>query len=133
MTGEVIRWVAFCLVVGTMLTYLRNLYTQIVPLILIGVSVIFLIIMIDKLVIVVELIKELTSTFDSSTLGYLKIVMKVIGIAYVATMGINICNDIGEHTLASKIEIGTKLIIAVMSAKILLAIVTLIKNIVNTI
>ncbi len=52
---------------------------------------------------------------------YLITVLKVIGIAYIAEFGSQICKDTGEGTIASKIELGGKILIMVLALPILTA------------
>lgn len=52
---------------------------------------------------------------------YLVTVLKVIGIAYIAEFGSQVCKDTGEGTIASKIELGGKILIMVLALPILTA------------
>ena len=47
--------------------------------------------------------------------GYIKLILKVIGIAYIAQFGSEICRDAGETSTASKIELAGKIIIMAIS------------------
>jgi stage III sporulation protein AD len=46
---------------------------------------------------------------------YLSIALKIIGIAYVCEFGVQVCKDAGENSIASKVELGGKVLIAVMA------------------
>lgn len=52
---------------------------------------------------------------------YITTVLKVIGIAYIAEFGSQICKDSGEGAIASKIELGGKILIMVLALPILTA------------
>jgi stage III sporulation protein AD len=52
---------------------------------------------------------------------YLTTVLKVIGIAYIAEFGSQICKDSGEGAIASKIELGGKILMMVLALPILTA------------
>ncbi len=54
---------------------------------------------------------------------YLVTVLKVIGIAYIAEFGSQVCKDTGEGTIASKIELGGKILIMVLALPILTALI----------
>lgn len=43
--------------------------------------------------------------------GYLKLVVKIVGIAYLAGFGAQICKDAGENSMAAKIELAGKIFI----------------------
>lgn len=60
---------------------------------------------------------------------YLTTVLKVVGIAYIAEFGSQICSDAGEKAIASKIELGGKILIMVLSLPILTALMEVILNI----
>lgn len=52
---------------------------------------------------------------------YITTVLKVIGIAYIAEFGSQICKDAGEGAIASKIELGGKILIMILALPILTA------------
>lgn len=74
---------------------------------------------------VLSMLKELAETAGIN-LAYLGIVMKVIGIAYIAEFGIQLCQDAGEKSIAAKIELAGKVVIMMVSAPVLLALMDLV-------
>ncbi|HHY81452.1 MAG TPA: stage III sporulation protein AD [Clostridiales bacterium] len=52
---------------------------------------------------------------------YLTTVLKVIGIAYIAEFGSQICKDSGEGAIASKIELGGKVLIMILALPVVTA------------
>ncbi|NLU37236.1 MAG: stage III sporulation protein AD [Clostridiales bacterium] len=72
-------------------------------------------------------IKIITSSVENLALKvkldsiYISTVMKVIGIAYIAEFGSQICKDSGEGTIASKIELSGKVFIMVLALPIMTA------------
>lgn len=61
---------------------------------------------------------------------HMMIVVKIIGVAYLAQFGAELCKDAGEGAIASKIELGGKLIILTMSMPILYQLLGLVNDIV---
>lgn len=57
---------------------------------------------------------------------FLAILLKITGIAIIAEFAVNICVDAGEKAIASKIEIGSKVIIIAMSIPIISSLLELI-------
>ena len=51
---------------------------------------------------------------------------KIVGIAYIAEFGAQICKDAGEGVIASKIEFAGKVLIMIMAVPILIALTDLI-------
>lgn len=58
-------------------------------------------------------------------LVYLTTIIKVIGTAYITQFGAEVCRDAGEGAIASKIEFAGKILIIVMAAPIILALLSL--------
>lgn len=83
----------------------------------------------DSLKDVLALLKEMADTAGIN-MAYLSIVMKVIGIAYIAEFGIQLCADAGEKSIASKIELAGKVLIMVISAPVLLALMNMVLHMV---
>ena len=57
---------------------------------------------------------------------FLGILLKVTGIAIITEFAVSICADAGEKAIASKIEIGSKVIIIAMSIPIISSLLELI-------
>ncbi len=53
---------------------------------------------------------------------YLETILKIVGIAYLADFGSQICRDAGEGAVAAKIEFGAKILILVLAVPVLLAV-----------
>lgn len=59
---------------------------------------------------------------------YLNIVLKVVGIAYIAEFGYQLCKDAGEEAIGSKIQFAGKIMIFVIASPVILALVELISD-----
>ncbi|MCI7813688.1 MAG: SpoIIIAC/SpoIIIAD family protein [Lachnospiraceae bacterium] len=60
--------------------------------------------------------------------AYLKSLMKILGITYLADFAANICKDAGYHAVAGQIEIFGKLSILAVSTPILAAILEMVQK-----
>ncbi|MBQ4347961.1 MAG: stage III sporulation protein AD [Firmicutes bacterium] len=58
--------------------------------------------------------------------NYVSVVLKVIGIAYIAEFGIALCKDAGEASIAGKIELGGKILILLISVPVISTLMELI-------
>lgn len=56
---------------------------------------------------------------------YLSVLLKVVGIAYLATLGAQLAQDVGEQAVATKIELAGKVLILVLAVPVVTAIVRL--------
>ena len=61
---------------------------------------------------------------------FLRTLLQVVGVAYLAEFGAQICRDAGEGNLALKIEFAGKMIILVMTVPVLIAVLESIVNII---
>lgn len=100
---------------------LRNTKPEISMLISIAAGIVIFFMMLGKVTVVIETLNTFARKANIDTL-YLSIILKITGIAYIASFGIEICKDAGENSLAAKIEFAGKLIIAVMAVPILMAV-----------
>ena len=79
----------------------------------------------SKLAAVLELLEGYTRKVNID-LVYISTLLKIIGIAYIAEFGAEICKDAGEGAIASKIELAGKVIIVVLATPILTSLLDLI-------
>ncbi len=87
-------------------------------------AIIILMVM-DKLSAVVSILSNLANkTGTGST--FLKILLKITGIAILTEFAVSICKDSGETAIASKIDLGGKIIIISISIPIITALLELI-------
>ena len=81
-----------------------------------GVLILFLIM--DKLEGIINLLKTISAKSGINN-QFLELLLKITGIAFLTEFAINLCKDSGENAIASKIEIGSKVIIVSMSIPII--------------
>ena len=89
---------------------------------------IILFMVMDKLNGVVDILTTLTSKAGAGS-SFLKILLKITGIAILTEFAVSICRDSGETAIASKIDLGGKIIIISISIPIITALLELIINI----
>jgi stage III sporulation protein AD len=87
--------------------------------ILTGASIFILIL--SKIKVIVELLQTLADQANISSY-YLMIILKIVGVAYLAEFGAQICRDAGENSLATKIELAAKVGVIVLAIPIIVAI-----------
>ena len=72
----------------------------------------------DKLSVIVTLLNNLSSRMNTSS-EFLKILIKITGIAFLTEFAASICKDAGESAIGTKVDIGGKIIIISMSIPII--------------
>lgn len=81
----------------------------------------------QKLEIFIQAVQEIRSFLTIDT-EYLAIMMKMIGITYIAQFSSGICKDAGYQTIATQIEIFSKLSILAVGMPVLLALLETIQE-----
>ncbi len=88
-------------------------------------GVLILVLSIQKLTGIINLLQSLANkTYINKS--FLSILLKITGIAFITEFAVSICSDAGEKAIASKIEIGSKVIIIVMSIPIITSLLELV-------
>jgi stage III sporulation protein AD len=82
---------------------------------------------IDRLEIFISTVEQI-SAYINMDAGYLATMLKMIGITYIAEFSSGICKDAGYQTIASQIEIFSKLTILALGMPVLLALLETIRE-----
>lgn len=77
--------------------------------------------LLDRIGTVVRVLADLSDRAGINQF-YLNTVLKIIGIAYVAEFGGQVCRDAGENAIAGKVELAAKVLIMVLAIPIIVAI-----------
>lgn len=124
---DVFQIVAFGIIAAILIATLRNLRPEIAILASIAAGVVIFVLVAGKLAPVFDAIR-IYSNRASVDIQYLPALLKIIGIAYITEFGSDICKDAGETSIASKIELAGKVIIAIMAVPIITSLLELIIN-----
>ncbi len=91
-------------------------------------GVIILVYAIEELTGVINLLQSISNkTYINNS--FLKILLKITGITFITEFAVSICSDAGEKAIASKIEIGSKVVIITMSIPIITSLLELVVEI----
>ncbi|GIP20220.1 MULTISPECIES: stage III sporulation protein AD [Paenibacillus] len=74
--------------------------------------------LIGKISSIISVLENLAEASGVETI-YLKTILKIIGIAYIAEFGAQIVRDAGQDGIASKIELAGKVLIMVLALPII--------------
>ncbi len=88
-----------------------------------GTIIIFMIL--DKLSGIVSLLSNLANKASMNS-EFLLILLKITGIAFLTEFAVSICKDSGESAIASKIDLGGKILIIAVSIPIISALLELV-------
>lgn len=126
---EVLQIIGIGIVATVIILLLKENKPEFAILVSIATSIAIFYIILDKLTIVVDVITDIAKKANVDFIYYTTI-LKIIGIAYIVEFGSQISRDAGEESIASKIELGGKVIIMILAMPILIALMDLIINII---
>lgn len=92
-----------------------------------GAIILFLVL--DKVTGIITLLTNLSKKTGINS-EYLSILLKITGIAILTEFAVSICKDAGETAIASKVDLGGKIIIISMSIPIISALLEIIMKII---
>lgn len=118
---EIWQIVGLALIVTVLCVVLKQIRPEIALQLSILAGAAIFILIISKIKVVVDLLQNLADQANISSY-YLIIVLKIVGVAYLAEFGAQICRDAGESALATKIELAAKVGVIVLAIPIIVAI-----------
>lgn len=115
---EVIKIIGIALIALIVIILLKQYRPEFAVYISLLAGVLILVLVMDKLTGIVNLLQSLA---DKTSINgtFLTLLIKITGIAFLSEFAVSICKDSGEGAIASKIEIGSKIIIISMSIPII--------------
>ncbi len=122
---KIIGIALIALVIIIMLKQYRPEYAIFIS-ILTGILILFLVM--DRLTGIINLIESIQDKFSINT-QFIALLIKITGIAFLSEFAVSVCKDSGEAAIASKIEIGSKIIIISMSIPIISSLLEIILKI----
>ena len=125
---EIIRIVGIGLIALIIIILLKQYKPEFAIYISLLTGAIILLLLMDQLTGIIDLIQSIAgqSNINSQFLGLL---IKITGIAFLSEFAVSICRDSGEGAIASKIELGSKIIIISMSIPIISSLLEIILQI----
>jgi len=126
---EIFQIVAIAVVATVLSVLIKNQKPEIGIYISLVTGIVVFIFVVAKLQSVIEILNQLANKINIDDI-YLSTILKIVGIAYIAEFGAQVCKDAGEGVIASKIEFAGKILIMVMAVPILVSLMDLIINMV---
>ena len=125
---EIVQIVGIGIVVTILVMLLKKEKPELaVALTIITGGIIFFIV-IYKVDGIIQIIKKYLDKSSINT-SYFNILLKIVGISYIAEFGSEICKDAGVSAISSKIELAGKIIIVTLSIPIITSLIELILKI----
>jgi len=93
----------------------------------VGISLLIFSSILGYMEVIVEAMREVAASIHLNN-TYITTLLKMLGVTYVAEFASGICKDAGYQTIASQIEIFSKLTILVLSLPIIVALLNTIQS-----
>lgn len=125
---EIMQIVIFGLISTIIIVMLRSYSPEIAVQASLAAGIIIFALIITRLSPILDFLKIYTSKANLD-IQYLPVLIKIIGIAYITEFGAEVCKDAGENSIASKIELAGKVLIAILAVPIITTLLELITKI----
>ena len=125
---EIIRIIGIGLIALIIIILLKQYKPEFAIYISILAGVLILILLMDQLTGIINLIQSIASKANING-QFLALLIKITGIAFLSEFAVSICKDSGESAIATKIELGSKIIIISMSIPIISSLLEIILEI----
>ena len=123
MSAEVLQIIGVAVLIAVLALVFRELKKEYTPIILVAGGILITLWGLSRVVPVITYLTELTG--NSELTEYFGIVLRVLGISFIVQIGADICRDLGEDSIASKVEFAGKAAILVMALPILQAVISM--------
>ena len=118
---DVLQIVAIGLIATVLVVVVKSQKPELALLLSVAAGVIIFLLVLGKIGSIMDIIKDLAARAGINMV-YLGTILKIIGIAYIAEFGAQICRDAGEGAVATKIEFASKILIMVLAVPIVVAV-----------
>lgn len=117
---EIFKIVSFGLVAVFLFLLFKDKRSDLSVLIALIASIVIFLFILDKIYMIFRFMQEIAVKANIDTV-YLNIVLKIIGIAFISSLGSEVCKDAGANTIANKIELSGKILILTLAIPILMS------------
>lgn len=127
---SIMQVVALAVVAVVLIVVIRQERPELALQISIAVGLGIVVFVIWKLVGIIRILEGLAQRAQLNMV-YLSALLKIIGIAYVAEFGTQVCRDAGENALAFKVELAGKVMILILAVPIISSIVDTVQRLLS--
>ena len=125
---EIIKIIGIALIALIIIILLKQYKPEFAIYISLLTGVLILLLVIDKLTMITQLLETIASKTSINS-EFISLLLKITGIAFLSEFAVSICKDSGEGAIASKIELGSKIIIIAISIPIISSLLEIILKI----
>ena len=115
---DIVRIIGVGLISLVIIIILKQYKPEFALYVSLGASILILTLVFQKLFSIVELLNNLAGKTAINT-TFIALLVKITGIAILTEFAVSICKDCGESAIASKMDIGGKIMIVTVSIPII--------------
>jgi stage III sporulation protein AD len=119
---QILQIVGIGLIATFLAILLKEQKSSVAFLLTVFVGCVIFLFLIDQISHIIHMLQKMVSDTKINMI-YFETILKIIGIAYIAEFAAQISKDAGQGAIASKIELGGKILILAMAIPILTAII----------
>lgn len=125
----ILKIVGFGILATLMVVILKENSKEVAIILIIASSIILLLSTVNYLKPIVSMIENIVSN-SSIESSYILIILKITGIAYLIEFGKDICIDVGQNSIANKMEIAGKIIIVSLSVPVITSVFEIVEKLI---
>jgi len=125
---QIFQVIGLAILGAVLLAFLRQTRSDLAVVLSAAFGIVIFLMVVSNLAYFVEVMSDLAAKAGVNRL-YLDTVLRVIGVAYLASFGGQVCRDAGEGALATKVELAGKVLILAMSVPLMFALLDLVLRI----
>lgn len=118
---EIFQVIGFALIAAFFLVILREQRPEIALPLSLAAGVIIFLLVLSKIGEILTVLSELAQRADLNRF-YLATLLKIVGIAYIAEFGAQVCRDAGEEAVATRVEFAAKILVVFLALPIVVAV-----------
>jgi len=118
---EILQIVAVGLIATVLIVVVKSQKPELAVLLGVAAGAILFLMVLGKISAVINIVKDLAIRAGINMV-YLGTILKIVGVAYIAEFGAQICRDAGEGAIATKIEFAAKIFILALAMPIVVAV-----------
>lgn len=126
---EILQIVGFALIAAVLAVVLRREKPELALLVGVAAGVVIFLGIVGKMGSVITVFNGVANRAGLN-LVYLDTILKIVGVAYIADFGAQMCRDAGEGALAVKVEFAAKVLIMMLALPVIMGLMELLLELV---
>lgn len=122
---DIFHIIIFCIIATFLAITLKKTQEEFAIALTIVVGIIVFFVIFDKIAYIVDKINEISNRVQFSN-SYVRILIKMTGVALLSDYTANICKDSGQTSIAAKIEFAGKILILFLSIPLIISLLDII-------